>query len=107
MHCRRMRAERHHIAEAAALEEAEVFWEREFLRGSGGLEIIEALRHCLRRIAQSARQVLEMFYREEKSRAEIARLYGMTEDGVKSLLRRTRAGLAYYIRRRLHTEVKQ
>ncbi|MCX7935716.1 MAG: RNA polymerase sigma factor [Planctomycetota bacterium] len=103
MHCRRARTERRHI-EAAALAEAESFWENEFLRGGDGFEVVEALRHCLQKVTQAARQVLDMFYREERSRAEIARACQMSEDGVKSLLRRTRAELAECIQRRLQAE---
>jgi DNA-directed RNA polymerase specialized sigma24 family protein len=37
-----------------------------------------------------ARQAIDLFYRDNRSRTEIGQTLEMTEDGVKSLLRRTR-----------------
>ena len=69
--------------------------------GPDGFETIEALRKCLERLSPSHRGALDLFYRHEKSRAELAAHLAMTEDGVKALLRRIREGLADCIRRRL------
>jgi RNA polymerase sigma-70 factor (ECF subfamily) len=59
----------------------------------------EALRHCLERLAERARLVLALFYRDEQSRTEIARTLEMTPDGVKTLMRRARETLRDCIER--------
>ncbi len=59
--------------------------------GDGGAgAALGALRDCVETLQGRARQAVEMFYRQNRSRAEIARELEMSEDGVKSLLRRTR-----------------
>jgi RNA polymerase sigma-70 factor (ECF subfamily) len=51
---------------------------------------LAALGDCVEALEGRAREAVEMFYRQDRSRAEIARELEMSEDGVKSLLRRTR-----------------
>jgi len=86
-----------------ALEQAEVVWTADFLQGGDGFEAIEALRGCVGKLEEKQRGILDHFYKQEKSRAELAQLYKMSEDGVKSLMRRLRRDLADCIRRRLAT----
>ncbi|HEV3024964.1 MAG TPA: sigma-70 family RNA polymerase sigma factor [Pirellulales bacterium] len=70
------------------LDLADEVWER--LSGDDGEAALAALRDCVESLEGRARQAVEMFYRQNRSRADIARELEMSEDGVKSLLRRTR-----------------
>lgn len=85
------------------LEHAEEFWSREFLRGEDGFEYLEALRRCLERLTEKKRRYLDLFYRDGRSRAEIAHELSVTEHGVKSALQRIRALLADCI----HTQLSE
>ena len=74
------------------LDAADEVWER--LAGDdGGLAHLEALRECVEGLEGNARQAIDQFYRQGRSRAEVGRSLAMTEDGIKSLLRRTRDAL--------------
>jgi len=101
-HCRRDRSSPVR-ADSESLARAEGTWEATFLRGGDGFETLEALRACLRELPERQREVLDLRYRERRSRSALARLLKMTEDGVKSLLRRIRAALAACIERRRRT----
>jgi len=90
--------------DATALEEAETFWVNRFLCSGDGFDYVEALRKCLARLSARNRDVLRQRYAENRSRADMAAAAQMTEDGVKSLLRRIRAELAECIKRRLEWE---
>lgn len=50
----------------------------------------DALAECSQSINGRARQAIDLRYRDNASRAEMARRLELSEDGVKSLLRRTR-----------------
>jgi RNA polymerase sigma-70 factor (ECF subfamily) len=102
-HCRRRRRNPVRV-DNTALEQAEAVWVDEFLRGDDGFDYLLALRRCLERLTAKPRQLLEMRYTAGKSRAEMARLLEMTEEGIKSSLQRVRALLADCIRRRLAAE---
>jgi RNA polymerase sigma-70 factor (ECF subfamily) len=91
-------------ADSDLLERAEALWADEFLRSGDGFDYVEALRHCLALCGTRQRRLLELRYTEGRSRAEMARLLQMTEDGIKSALQRIRALLADCIQRRLRTE---
>lgn len=99
-HCRRRRNSPVKI-NSETLEHAESFWSREFLRDEDGFEVIEALRRCMSRLEDRKRELLDRFYGKNTSRADLARQFQMTEDGVKSLLRRIRGELGDCIKRRL------
>ena len=100
MECRRRRA--HPAAsDDAALERAEAAWAAQFQSESDAAERLVALRECLETLPARQREVLDHRYHRRTGRGEMARLFGMTEDGIKSLLRRIRAALAQCIERRL------
>ena len=86
------------------VERAESVWKEEFLRGGDGFDYLEALRKCLAEQPERNRAALEMQYRDRRSRAQIGEALKLTEEGVKSLLRRIRAALAQCVRRRLMNE---
>ena len=89
--------------ELAAAEEA---W-AEFHPGGDSQEPLEALRACAETLAGRPRQVVDWFYRDDRSREAIAAELEMTVDGVKSLLRRTRDSLRQCIERKLGRETRQ
>jgi RNA polymerase sigma-70 factor, ECF subfamily len=84
-----------------ALQEADTLWHEELLRNSDGFDYHEALQACLTGLQGAQRQVLDMFYGEEFSRAQIGEALNMSEDGVKSFLRRVRAALRKCVLARL------
>lgn len=86
---------------AQALEQADALWATELLRSGDGFDYVEALQKCLDRLQGTQRKVLDMFYGEEYSRAQIAESLNMSEDGIKSLLRRVRTSLRDCVQNRL------
>jgi RNA polymerase sigma-70 factor (ECF subfamily) len=83
---------------------AEEVWKAEFLRGDDGFRYAEALQMCLRELPERSRTAVEMQYRQRLSREEMGRAFDLSEDGVKSLMRRIRAALAACVHRRLAAE---
>ena len=71
------------------LESAEQVWCR-WHGDDGGEAHLEALRACLETLDGRARRAVDLRYREERGRAAMAAELEMSEDGVKTLLRRTR-----------------
>jgi len=92
-YCRKRRASRE-IADPDVLEHAEKHWATEFLGEGDGFDYLEALRGCVGKLTDKSRDLVEQCYTGQKSRAELAETFSMSEDGIKSLLRRVRAGLA-------------
>ncbi|MFP4026420.1 MAG: RNA polymerase sigma factor [Candidatus Brocadiia bacterium] len=85
------------------LKVAETVWAANYDQESKP-ENIRALRKCLEELEEKDRKVLMMRYREEYSRKEMAEKLGLTENGVKSLLRRVRARLLKCVEARLLRE---
>ncbi|HUY87495.1 MAG TPA: RNA polymerase sigma factor [Pirellulales bacterium] len=83
----------------ADLELAEEVWSR--LAGDDG-GYLDALRECLESLEGRAREAIELRYRDSRSRAEIGQLLEIGEDGVKSLLRRTRELLRCCVEKRIN-----
>jgi len=83
------------------LQQAEDVWSASFPGGRGESDYIEALRHCMGTLPDQERRMLDMQYAERKSRSEMARMRRMSEDGIKSLMRRIRSRLGDCVRRRL------
>src|SRR6185312_904110 len=84
-----------------ALNQADEVWSAQLLRSGDGFDYAEALQKCLARLQGTQRKVLDMFYGEEFSRAQIAESLNMSEDGIKSLMRRVRAALRQCVLTRL------
>jgi RNA polymerase sigma-70 factor (ECF subfamily) len=76
-------------AKEVELTAAEAVWGETHPR-DGGDGNLEALDDCLAKLDGRAKEAIDLHYRQQRSRAEIAAALEMTEDGVKSLLRRTR-----------------
>ncbi|MEZ5993626.1 MAG: RNA polymerase sigma factor [Planctomycetota bacterium] len=76
----------------AEMEHLESQWS-ELAGEEDGAELANALRECLKQIDEKPRQALDLQYKQGKQRVEIAKTMGMTDDGIKTLLRRTKARL--------------
>jgi RNA polymerase sigma-70 factor (ECF subfamily) len=83
------------------LTAAEQVWAEATAAGGFG-EFLEALGRCRETLAGRSREALDRFYRDRESREQIAAALKISVDGVKTLLRRTRAALRDCIERRLH-----
>jgi RNA polymerase sigma-70 factor (ECF subfamily) len=82
------------------LAAAEDVWAEAAPRGS--LEdFLDALGMCCETLAGRTREVVDRFYRDGQGREEIAVEFEMSVDGIKSLLRRTRASLRECVERRI------
>jgi RNA polymerase sigma-70 factor (ECF subfamily) len=90
-------------ASTVDLAAAEEVWAAATPHGDSSAAL-DALAACFESLAGRAREAIDRFYRERQGREEIAAALGATVDGVKSLLRRTRASLRECIERRLRRE---
>ena len=88
------------VVSAAAAEQAESLWQSDFLGAGDGSDYLHALRLCVSYLPERQRALVAMQYAQEKSRAEMAQATGLTEDGIKSTMRRIRARLAECVLRR-------
>jgi RNA polymerase sigma factor (sigma-70 family) len=93
MHCREQRR-----AEAAIAAVAEQLWVRDCAHDDGD-SMVAATAACVQQLRGRAAAAVAMAYGEERSRAAIARELGMQENGVRTLLARTRQWLAACIKR--------
>ena len=82
-------------------QDAEVVWTRQFLGQGDGFDYLEALRKCLELLPEPRREAVRLRYEQNKSREEMAVTLRLSDDGVKSLLRRIRATLGDCVLRRL------
>jgi len=99
-HCRRQRRSPVRI-DSGSLDRAEALWQTEFLRQGDGTDYLEALRQCLQSLSADQGGLVDMQYTQQMSRAQMAHRTGMTEDGIKSAMRRIRVRLATCIAGRL------
>lgn len=91
--------------QTAELDTIEATWhgfagDRDDDGGDGGDASLRDLRDCLDTLDGRARQVVRWHYEERRSRQDIGERLGLGQDGVKSLLRRTRAILRRCLERR-------
>ena len=99
-HCRRNTVSPVSFNSATA-DQAEVFWQNEFLPHDEGFGCLEALEHCLHDLPERSRDMIDSFYARRSSRDELARDFGISPDGVKIALRRIRQVLGECIEQRL------
>jgi RNA polymerase sigma-70 factor (ECF subfamily) len=76
----------------------------EFARDDDGDAWVEALRACVDELAGRPRKAIDLHYQGGASREQIAEKLEMTPEGVKTLLRRTRAVLRQCVERRVGTD---
>ena len=81
------------------LDAIEAVWTG-FAKDDAGQESLDRLRDCLQRLDGRARQAVRLCYEERRSRREIGERLGLGEQGVKSLLQRTRAALRTCVERK-------
>ena len=86
------------------LESAETVWAEWAGDDGSGNATLDALDACLEKLAGRAAQAINLHYREQASRNDIAKQLDMKPDGVKTLLRRTRDVLRECIERRLKSD---
>ena len=103
MYCRRERTERTHV-QSAAVERAEAVWASEFLREGDGFDYLEALRGCFSKLGNRHQTILREFYEGRKSREQLAADFELTDEGIKSMLRRLRESLGSCVRKSLGLE---
>lgn len=82
------------------LDVADAVWSR-MAGEDAGKSQIEALRGCIEKLDERGKRAITLFYRDDSSRVAIGELLGMSEDGVKSLLRRARVALRACVERSL------
>lgn len=66
----------------------------------GGDAYVNALRRCIDELRGRARDAVTAVYREQRPQAEVAQALGMKENGLKTLLQRTREVLRACIERK-------
>ena len=81
------------------VELAERVWAE--THADGGNEYLAALKDCLDHVNGRARTAIEQRYRDGRSRESIAEELGMSAEGVKTLLRRTRQSLRHCVEGKL------
>ena len=82
-------------------EQAENYWQNEFLPHDQGFACLEALEQCLRNLPDRQRAMIDSFYAARNSRDQLAAEFGIAPDSVKMALRRIRHALGGCIERRL------
>lgn len=80
------------------IEDIEHAWSA-FARDDGGDETLSRLRECLDQLDGRAAEAVRLHYEQRRSRREIGRTLGIGEQGVKSLLRRSRQVLRECVER--------
>jgi RNA polymerase sigma-70 factor, ECF subfamily len=66
-----------------------------------GEAVLDALKDCLQQLGERARHALEMRFRQQSSRAEIAEALEITEHGAKNLMQRAKQQLRTCIESKL------
>lgn len=93
-----------HVTLDASAEVAAAALARHGGRDGSGDEWVAALRRCLEGLDGRARQAIELRYADRLSRAAMGDALAMGEEGVKTLLRRTREILFACVQRRVRRE---
>jgi len=82
------------------LEEFDAAWSRVAPDDNGELAV-EALRDCMRALGDRARQALEMRFRDQQSREQIAAALEISEHGAKNLMQRAKQQLRGCVEKKL------
>jgi RNA polymerase sigma-70 factor (ECF subfamily) len=97
-----LKSRRRRMAERE-VDEADRVWAARCGCGDGE-DYVEALRECVGALPQRSRDLLAATYGERAGRAASAGRFGMSQDGIKSALRRLRTLLHDCIERRRKVE---
>lgn len=82
------------------LDLADSVW-AEMARNNGGGDYVDALEDCLQSLNGRGREVIDLRYRDNRSRADMAEALGLSKEGVKTLLRRTKELLRDCVERKI------
>ena len=82
------------------LASAEQVWSEEIDQGRSS-QFVDALEDCVAALEGRAAEAVQRFYGHNQGRQEIATVLGIQVEGVKTLLRRTRAALRDCVERKL------
>jgi RNA polymerase sigma-70 factor, ECF subfamily len=85
-----LRRRQHREISTVELDAAESVWAAAAGPDGSLTGYLDALRECVAQLEGRPREAIDLFYRGQASREEIASQLEMQPDGVKSLLRRTR-----------------
>jgi RNA polymerase sigma-70 factor (ECF subfamily) len=85
------------------IEEIDAAWSRLAPDDNGEL-LLETLRECLEGLSQRARQALNMRFRDNESRENIAAMLEITEHGAKNLMQRAKQQLRSCVEKKLSHE---
>lgn len=88
------------VVTTGEVEEISQAWER-WAGQDQGEELVELLNDCLSRLTDRARRALEMRFRGEHTRNEIAEFLAITEHGAKNLMQRAKHQLRECIEQKL------
>lgn len=88
------------------IDEVEVQW-RQLAGDDGGEAAVDALQDCLAGLDERSRRSLELRFRQQKSRQEIAAALGMSEDGAKNLMQRAKQRLRECIERKIRSQDRE
>ncbi len=69
-----------------------------------GESYLSALQDCLKGLGDRAKRAIDLKYRDEKSRSEIAADLEMSEDGAKNLMQRAKQSLRECVERKLDSK---
>jgi RNA polymerase sigma-70 factor (ECF subfamily) len=94
------RAGRYTLVENVA--DIDATWDR-WAGKDDGEGVLATLRECLEGLTARARMALDLRFREERSREQIASAVEMSEDGAKNLLQRAKQSLRECMERKLGT----
>ena len=84
----------------ADLEDIDAAWSR-WADDDGGQLLLSALEACLQTLAERSRRALDLRFREQRSRSDIAASIGLSEDGAKNLMQRAKQHLRECVERRM------
>ena len=98
-----MRRRQHREVSTVELEAADTIWAAAAGPDGSLTRYLEALRECVEGLEGRARQAVNLHYRENAGRDDIAAALDMKIDGVKTLLRRTRQLLRECVERKTKT----
>ena len=77
------------VKSVAEIEEIDTRWS-EWAGDSHGDELVDALKECLQRLSERARQALQLRFRDRRSRIDIAQQLNLSEHGAKNLMQRAK-----------------
>ncbi len=87
------------MATCANIDAIDADWNR-LARDGDGEALLDALRECLETLTDRARGALEMRFRDQCTRMEIAKALSITEHGAKNLMQRAKKTLRDCVERK-------